>query len=287
VVTRYRFFKDGRWRLLLNPERWTPELWARISGILEDQPPSSHPRTTRFRYPDADGGEEFYLKIHYPLGALDKFKNFFRFSKAVRALKQREALAQNGFHAPIVIAAGEERFFGRLEKAFLLTVGLQGSTVPVFLKHDFGGHLDGASLKLKRDYLRELATEVGRFHRLGFVHGDLTPHNLFVQTGKSGLALFFMDNDRTRRYPTWLPQRLWKRNLVQLNRFILPGITLQDRMRFLGAYLGKSFPRSRKRRLVRWLEWNTRRRWLERGAKASQVSFRELLRWNGPFSTGF
>jgi hypothetical protein len=253
-------------------------------NILEDQPPASHPRTTRFRYSEGEGGEELYLKTHYPLGVPEKLKDFFRVSKAFRALKQADALSQEGLRAPVVVGAGEQRVYRYLEKAFVLTVGLEGSTLPVFLKENLAAPVGGASLRRKREFLSGLASEVRRFHRLGFVHGDLTPYNIFVGPEDSGPTFFFMDNDRTRRYPRWWPQKLWKRNLVQLNRFILPGITLQDRMRFLRTYLGENFRKKRKRRLVRWLERNTRRRWLERHELASQVSFRELLRWNGPFS---
>jgi hypothetical protein len=99
-----------------------------------------------------------------------------------------------------------------------------------------------------------------------------------------GMIFFFMDNDRTRRYPAWLPHRLWRRNLVQLNRVVLPGISLQDRMRFLRIYLGGGPWRDRERRLIRWLEKRTRRRRKECERIEAKVSFRELMRWNGPFA---
>lgn len=130
--------------------------------------------------------------------------------------------------------------------------------------------------------------EVRRLHRCGFVHGDLIPANILVQTmGDGRVRFFYIDNDRTRRYPAWLPHGLWKRNLVQLNRFVLAGISLQDRMRFLKSYLGKRSKRSwgeRERRLIHWLEEKTRRRRRECDRVEARVSFRELMRWNGPFS---
>lgn len=283
VSPKYRVFQNGRWTLLCVSERWSPGLWARILEILKDQAPASHPRTTRFNYPEGKSGQEFYLKVHFNSGSLDRVKDLFRVSKAFRALKQGEALSQNGFRVPSVVAAGERRAYRYLERAFVLSLGVKGSTLPMFLRDNFPAPLDVASLKRKREYLTRLATEIRRFHGLGFVHGDLTPYNIFVESAGCSVTFAFMDNDRTRRYPGWVPQGLWKRNLVQLNRFILPGITLQDRMRFLRAYLGE-LRNKRERRLIRWLERNTRKRWLERNELASQVSFRELLRWNGPFS---
>jgi len=88
-----------------------------------------------------------------------------------------------------------------------------------------------------------------------------------------------MDNDRTRRYPPWYPHLLWRRNLVQLNRFMLPGISLQDRMRFLRFYLARASWTRSDRRLVRWLEKKTRERLQEFGQDEPQASFRRLMRW--------
>jgi len=144
--------------------------------------------------------------------------------------------------------------------------------------------LDLAALRKKRKYLRELALEISRLHQCGFVHGDLVPSNILVRAEQGEITFFYVDHDRTRRYPAWFPHLLWRRNLVQLNRFVLPGISLQDRMRFLRFYLGKSSWGESDRRLIRWLEEKTRKRRRECDRIAPQVSFRELMRWNGPFA---
>jgi hypothetical protein len=90
----------------------------------------------------------------------------------------------------------------------------------------------------------------------------------------------FMDNDRTRRYPTWMPRRLWRRNLVQLNRVPLAGISLQDRVRFFHAYVSRSELGRQDLRLARWLEQKTRQRRRECDAVDTSVSFRRLMRWD-------
>jgi hypothetical protein len=46
---------------------------------------------------------------------------------------------------------------------------------------------------------------------------------------------------------------------------------------------GKTWER-KGRRLARWLEKKTRKRRLECDRIAAQVSFRELMRWNGRFT---
>jgi hypothetical protein len=88
-----------------------------------------------------------------------------------------------------------------------------------------------------------------------------------------------MDNDRTRVYGPILANALWKRNLVQLNRLPLPGITLQDRMRFLRAYLGIALQAQSSRSLARWLERKTRLRRWQCDAAQCAGSFRSLMRW--------
>jgi serine/threonine protein kinase len=137
---------------------------------------------------------------------------------------------------------------------------------------------------MKRECLKKLALEIRRLHQSGFVHGDLIPTNIWVQAEGSRIDFFLIDHDRTRRYPAWLPQSLWKRNLVQLNRFALPGISLHDRMRFLHSYPGVARWRKREARLIAWLEEKTRLRRFECERIKAKVSFRELMRWNGPFS---
>jgi hypothetical protein len=253
-------------------------LWGEILSQLEKGGRTKHPQTRRLR----QAGAEFYLKIYHRYDVLSAFKDLFRDSKALRALKQGEALRRQGFSTPLPVAAGEERSFRFLGRAFLLTVAVEGSPLPVFLQECSSAPLGADGLRKKRESLRQLALEIRRLHQSGFVHGDLIPSNILVRSDQSKGTFFYLDNDRTRCYPTWLPQALWKRNLVQLNRFVLPGISLQDRMRFLRLYLGKGEWGERERQLLRWLGEKTRsrRRECDR-VEAPQASFRELMRWNG------
>jgi len=279
----YDCFREGSWRLWVLRDMWSEALWREVLQQIESERPAKHPQTRRFFY--ASGGREFYLKIYHPSGPGGTVKDFFRNSKAVRALKQGCALSELGFHVPLAVAAGEKRDFGILNRAFLLTSAVKGLPLPLYLE-GFLGKRDRASLQQKRQWLDRLAIEIRRMHRLGFVHGDLVPSNIVVQAEEAQVAFFFVDNDRTRRYPAWFPQGRWRRNLVQLNRFVLPGISLQDRMRFLKTYLGKPWGRG-ERRFLKWLEEKTRKRRRECDHVEAGVSFRELMRWNGPFSSNF
>jgi hypothetical protein len=87
----------------------------------------------------------------------------------------------------------------------------------------------------KQGLLQALGEEIARMHLSGFVHGDLTPFNIFVVTGESP-RFIFLDHERTRKCFILGRTRRQLRNLVQLGRFSLPGLTRTDRMRTLRAY---------------------------------------------------
>ncbi|HEY1267262.1 MAG TPA: lipopolysaccharide kinase InaA family protein [Candidatus Binatia bacterium] len=269
---------DGRWRLRVQPAAWSGQLWTEICARIAETAPDKHPRTLRLA-----GG--YYLKIYSPPKGAARIKDVMRRSKAMRALKQTDALSRLGFHAPPVVAAGEERAGGFLRGAFLLMREIDGRPLIQILRERFVPPLGTAEIALKRRWLSWLAAEIRRMHASGFVHGDLVPSNVFVGFDADGEAIFyFMDHDRTRRYPRGMPHWLWRRNLVQLNRIVLPGVSLQDRMRFARVYLGRARWGKNERRLIRWLERRTRRRRKECERIEAKVSFRELMRWNGPFA---
>ena len=101
----------------------------------------------------------------------------------------------------------------------------------------------------KRDLLRSLGCAVGALHTAGFVHGDLVPSNIQVRDG----AFVLLDHDRTRRgrFLVWWGAR---RNLVQLGRFVVAGVTAADRGRVLRAYADRrGLSRRARHRLARWV----------------------------------
>jgi serine/threonine protein kinase len=201
----------------------------------------------------------------------------------MRGLVAAQRLAEAGFNAPVPMGAGEERRAALLRRSFLLSLAVEGSALPDFLSHCMVLSTAALELRRKREMLRQLARELRRFHDHGFIHGDLVAGNIFVALDDQGSAHFwFMDNDRTRRYPTWLRHGLWRRNLIQLNRLPLAGISLQDRMRFFHAYVNRATLGARERRLLRWLEQKTRQRRRQCDAIDTSGSFRKLMRWEAP-----
>jgi hypothetical protein len=277
---KYERVRAGKWRLTVQAEQWSQERQEKILALVERQAASKHPQT--FALPGSGGNENtpLYLKVFCLPPGVVALKNLLRKSKAARFLQQGLALHQAGFHAPVPIAIGETRAWSLSQRAFVLTAQVGGQSLVSYLHDCWSGRKPRPALAKKRDALRDLAKVIRKFHDCGFVHGDLVPSNLFILDRQGGgNEFYFMDNDRTRRYARWLPQSLWKRNLVQLNRFPLPGISLQDRVRFFLAYRGRRVCDRRDRNLLRWLELKTRKRRRECDRVDGSGSFRMLMRW--------
>ena len=277
-ATDYRSRRVGAWRLRVSPEHWSDDLQEKVLTLVAAQAPSKHPQTMAIDVPAGQNGKRFYLKIFHDGGPLIGIKDIFRPSKAFRFWRQGVALASAGFNVPETIGAGEVRRFRVVRRSFVLTAKVDGWPLSVFLADLVNTR---ERLTTKRNGLMQLARLIQRLHRYGFVHGDLIASNLLVAVADSReLSFYFMDNDRTHWFPGWLPQSLWKRNLIQLNRMPLPGITLQDRMRFLCAYLGQSHLSRREREFARWIENKTRQRRYECDGVDPTLSFRKLMHWN-------
>jgi Lipopolysaccharide kinase (Kdo/WaaP) family len=286
TATDYRWIRSAEWRFVVRPGVWNDKLQNRIMAVVDQQPWSKHPQTLSFGFSDAGESTDLFLKIYHPTKGSSAWKNLLRRSKALQAWRQGVALTGAGFNTPVTLAAGERRRLGMLRRGFVLTQKVAGQGAPVFLRELIETSSDKIWLKAKRAGLRQLAALIRRLHESGFVHGDLVATNIFIDRSTDDIMSFYlMDNDRTRRYPRWLPQSLWKRNLVQLNRLPLPGITLQDRMRFYCAYLGRSKLTAVERNLTRWFEWKTRQRRIECDRVDASGDFRRLMRWTGDVPT--
>jgi len=224
---------------------------------------SRHARTL----PLTIGSERLFVKL-YPAPA------GWRAGQAFRATRM---LVAAGFGAP------EALLVARRGAAGLLVTRDTGGEDLAHAVCRLGSARDREGRRAKRRLLRLLGAEVARLHRAGFVHGDLVPPNVRVSDGR----LVFLDNDRTRR-SRFLVTLGARRNLVQLGRFVVPGLTLTDRARVLDAYAaGRALSPARRLRLARWVVAKTiaRRCAIDRipAATARRTGFRELMRSGGPF----
>jgi hypothetical protein len=186
----------------------------------------------------SDSPREVFIKLFDPPRGLKRLKTMVRGPRAAHVARVTEALGAAGLLAPPVLLYAREPASGR---EILLTAWAEGEGPFKAL---------GRSLVRKRAMLHALGTEIARLHRSGFVHGDLTPFNLFVVFGEPP-RFIFLDHERTRRAFVVGRQRQQLRNLVQLGRFDLPGLTRTDRMRVLRAYAdalnGPAWGRLRRR----------------------------------------
>jgi len=191
--------------------------------------------------------------------------------RALRAFRMAGALARGGFGAPAPLVVGV-----REREGLLVTREVAGRALAAVVTA-----FPREARRAKRALLAALGAEVARLHRAGFVHGDLVPPNLLV----AGDRFVFLDNDRTRRFPVALGAR---RNLVQLGRFVVPGVGLTDRVRVLRAYAdARGLGRRRRHRLGWWVaqKITARRCAIDHIAPkdAARVGFRELMRSGGRF----
>ncbi len=192
--------------------------------------------------------EEIYVKAYYAPRAAGALKQMVRGGRAGNAIRMTAALRRAGFNTPPLLMRGRHRGSGR---TLVASARADGVALPDLLARL---HRERAFIR-KRGVLRALGAEVARMHRAGFIHGDLTPYNIFVVLEQAP-RFVLLDHDRTRR--AFVPGRGYRqmRNLVQLGRFDLPALSHTDRLRVLTAYaagMGRMRWRPMARRLIRML----------------------------------
>ena len=277
TLADYRSYAVAGWRLRALPQRWTSALQEQVLLVVAAQTAARHPQTVALSS-EIDGvTQQFFVKIFHRREMSALIKDQLRHSRAQCFWRQGIALSEAGFNVPLTIAVGRAGGWRIARREFVVTEKFAGLPAPVFLRCQGGA--DGANPLPKWQNVRRLAQLIRRFHQLGFVHGDLLASNIFVSQNSDDPKFYFMDNDRTRCYPSWLRQSLWKRNLVQLNRMPLAGISLQDRMRFLHAYLNEVRLSPQGRHFAQWLENRTRTRRREVDGVDPSLSFRKLMQW--------
>lgn len=278
ALADYRSYSTDGWRIRALADRWNTQLQTQVLDIVRAQASARHPQTLPLSSKIDGVVKHYFLKIFHRRKVLAVAKDQLRHSRAQCFWRQGVALSNTGFNVPLTIAVGCERGWCVAKREFVLTEKIAGAPALTYLHCN--QKAAAVSPGHKWESLKQLAQLIRRFHQLGFVHGDFVASNIFVAVENSDhLKFYFMDNDRTRRYPTWLRQSLWKRNLIQLNRMPLPSISLQDRMRFLHAYLDEARLSPRSRQLAEWLEKRTRMRREEVDGGDPNMTFRKLMQW--------
>jgi tRNA A-37 threonylcarbamoyl transferase component Bud32 len=239
---------------------WQDDWWAQMAALLEDMPnvvrASRHARTAPLTLSAAGQERHAFFKLYRSSRWTARLKDLFRISRARRALEMSYLLAQAGFGVPLVLAAGEERRRGIGRRGFLLTAAVAGVGL-----HEVPAALSGCDAserrRLKRSLLAAVGAEVGRFHALGYLHGDLVVTNVMVRW-QPYVQVWFLDHDRTRQIGVALRRWRQRRNLVHLNRHRVRGVNHADRLRLLCSYARtRGWTRARLRQEARWIARKT------------------------------
>lgn len=190
---------------------------------------SRHAVTYLTQITDPTGNSiELYVKVYAPPHGFTVVKEMTRGGRARNVMRMTRALNRAAFGTPPLLLTGVHDASGR---TMLTSARADGVSLPDLLAR---ARRDDSPMR-KRALLRALGGEVARMHRGGFVHGDLTPYNIFVVQGEPP-RFIFLDHDRTRvSFPAGRRYRQL-RNLVQLGRFDLPGLSNADRLRVFNAY---------------------------------------------------
>lgn len=200
---------------------------------------SRHAETWMKRIGDASGPIA-YFKVLDAMPRLSRLKLRFKGARAAHVASISEHLHADGIGVPDILLLGAERRGGR---ELIVTARVDGYNLPRhFRKSD-------TTLASRRDVLRALGAEISRFHRAGYVHGDLTPYNIFV-TGLEPPQFVFIDHERTRRTILSRFKRAQLRNLVQLGHLNPANVTNTDRMRVWQGYASR-IPAARGRAVLR------------------------------------
>jgi hypothetical protein len=198
--------------------------FAAIDGTLATRVRRSRHAETWFQHFGAAGGADAYFKVLDPIRGLDRIRWIFKRMRAAHVASISEHLRADGIGVPEILLLGAERRGGR---EIIVTARVGGSNLV--------RHLRSAKLASRRAVLRALGAEVARLHRAGYIHGDLTPFNIFV-TGLEPPQFVFIDHERTRHTILSRFERPRMRNLVQLGHLQLAGVTNTDRMRVWCGY---------------------------------------------------
>jgi tRNA A-37 threonylcarbamoyl transferase component Bud32 len=205
---------------------------AGAKGLHERYHPISVPLACGvYKFGVRFGGVEktVYLKEYFYRSWWDFVKHLFRPSRAMRALKAELMLAENGFESPCVIAVGQHKFAFLTTRSFMVTFKVEDARSVYQLVSA------AEQLRERRSFVRALGGTVGRMHAKGIFHGDLRPGNVLARKEGDDWRIFFLDNERTRKFRR-LPERLRLKNLVQINMLEPGEVSNTDRMRFFRGY---------------------------------------------------
>jgi len=216
---------------------------------------------TRAGFLSHDGHQAFVKRVDsggYVKGLLARIVG----SRAQRALRGEQILAEGGFRHPRPLLIMEDRSLGAIRTSYILTEPLREAQV---LSAVAIGRR--RPLKLRKDASEQVSGEIRRLHDAGIYTRDMQETNLMIENRDGLFPLFFVDFEDFRRAANSVSLRQRMTNLVHLDRSIGRFAPRQHRLRFFYNYFGHELPHDERRRLL--MQYQALRDRADRSAKAS------------------
>lgn len=172
-----------------------------------------------------------YFKEFLSRSPIERIKNLIKGSRCHRSILKGEILRKKGFHTPTVLCWGKKG-----NRHFMITEGLDAISLSTYIEMKWIPPLVGKELKAKRELIENFGRQIGKLHKAGICHGDLKVGNILIKQAGNEIGFYFIDNERNAYFNGPAPRRFVEKNLVQLNRQLLPNVTRQDRLRFFEFY---------------------------------------------------
>jgi hypothetical protein len=217
---------------------------AAIDGTLTTRIRRSRHAETWLERMGESLASDTYFKVLDQVHGLNRLRSIFKRRRVAHVASISERLRADGIGVPETLLLGVERRGGR---EIIVTAKIDGFNLV--------RHSKRVDLAARRAVLHALGAEIARLHAAGYLHGDLTPYNVFV-TRDAPPRFIFIDHERTLRTILSRFARPRMRNLVQLGSLNVAGVTNTDRMRVWCGYasmLPKQQRRAMRRRVATML----------------------------------
>jgi len=192
---------------------------------------SRHATTWKVRMARANGEvtNVFVKQLDAPRGLVARAKAKSRPKRREHVLRISDSLRNHGFGVPSVLLTGENRDTG---SEVIVTSEASG-----FMLTRWMNPVHRNEVNTRRRILRRIGEEVARLHKSGYIHGDLTPYNIFA-TDDDPPKITFIDHEGTEKASaaSLNVARSKMRNLVQLGHFDIPGVSRTDQLRVFAGY---------------------------------------------------
>ena len=282
----YRKISLSGWSGIIHPEACPEETLRIISrdGILRTQegylqPVQSDSKCSVFitRLPFRGERIRAYVKQFHLHPSLNYLIHLICTGRARRALRATLMLEQHGFNAPRPLALMEKRYGPFCTDSILITKDVPDSVQLSERLDQLGADSSKVGLNKKCRLIRKFGRLVGQMHQVGILHGDLRLRNVLVQEQDGSPVFWFIDNERTKRFPVLSPV-LARKNLVQLN--MKSRVSNADRLRFLKAYAqARGLTAEELKTIARMVVQGMDRR---RAQKSVRTSWKKLKKmWKG------